>query len=181
MTRGRIRDEETKMLVTIAGGLEEACVGDRSDWEGSPFSWLLGLPSRQKGAVAEKLVAGWCASRGLAVSRSPDTQADRIIGGKRVEIKFSTLWTDPKKYVFQQIRDQDYEYLFFLGVSPSLAHAWIISKKEFPFDLVRQQHGGESGRDTWWVDVYPDKNEPEWLAPYGGTLTEALDRLSVFE
>jgi hypothetical protein len=57
-------------------------------------------------------VAGWCAAKGLDVTSSRNPEADRVIAGKRVEIKFSTLW-ESGVYKFQQIRDQDYEYFFF--------------------------------------------------------------------
>lgn len=53
-----------------------------------------GQPSRRKGAIGEKLVAGWCAARDINVLRSPDAKADRIFEEFRTEIKFSTLWAN---------------------------------------------------------------------------------------
>jgi hypothetical protein len=61
-------------------------------WKDSPFGWIKQRPSRQVGAIGEKLVAAWCAANGFDVVKSPDSEADRIIQGRRVEIKFSTLW-----------------------------------------------------------------------------------------
>jgi len=78
------------------------------------------------GVIGEKLVAGWLAAKDCDVMRSPDAEADRIINGKRAEIKFSTLWAG--FYKFQQLRDQNYEFVICLGVSPFDAHCWAIPK-----------------------------------------------------
>ncbi len=67
-----------------------------------------------------------CAAKGLAVERSRDSEADRVIAGVRVEIKFSTLWRDRGGYTFQQLRDQNYEVAVFLGISPFDAHCWVV-------------------------------------------------------
>lgn len=56
----------------------------------------------------------------------------RIIAGRRVEIKFSTLW-ESGLYTFQKIRDQNYEFVVCLRISPFDAHCWVISKS-----LIRQ-------------------------------------------
>ncbi len=106
--------------------------------------------------------AGWCAARELNVVRNPDHEADRIIEGHRVEIKLSMRWRNGS-YTFQQIRDQDYEYLVCLGPSPFDAHAWIFRKAELPFRLLKHQHGGRAGRDTWWLTFPPDR-PPNWIA-----------------
>ena len=97
-----------------------------------------------------------------------------VISGVRVEVKYSSLWTDNGIYKFQQIRDQDYEYCFCLGVSPFDAHAWFIPKSELmgdkPPSLV-PQHGGKAGRDTKWLS-FPAASPPHWPASFGGTLSE---------
>ena len=78
-------------------------------WQDSPFSWIRSRHSTTKGKIGEKLVAAWCKTNGFDVSKSPDSEADCIIGGYRFEIKFSTPWKDGKTgtYAFQQIRDQN--------------------------------------------------------------------------
>jgi hypothetical protein len=79
-------------------------------------------------------------------------------------------------YNFQQIRDQDYEYVICLGISPFDAHCWVISK-----DVLRQyvightpQHTGRRGTDTFWLQVTV-ASPPEWLTAYGGSLAEAYE------
>ncbi len=181
-----IKDRETRILASISESLKGEYIDPvENEWERSPFAWI---PNRrspaQRGKIGEQLVAGWCASRDLNVVRSPDRDADRIIEGRRVEIKFSTLWSKSKNskkrnYLFQQIRDQNYDYLLCLGVSPFAAHAWIMKKSEIPFGKLGHQHGGKRGRDTWWLFVEPN-DIPAWLKVHGGTLAKVLKVLRTF-
>jgi len=179
MTR-RIKDSETKILAAISETLKSEYVDPlENEWEGSPFAWILTRrSSRQRGKIGEQLIAGWCAARDLNVIRSPSSDADRIIEGRRVEIKFSTLWTGGN-YVFQQIRDQEYDYLLCLGISPFAAHAWILKKSEIPFTKLKHQHGGGRGKDTWWFSVNP-KSIPKWLNMFGGPLAFPMRVLKGF-
>lgn len=88
MTLAKIHDPEVQLLATLSATLEVDYASDSDDpWIGSPFAWILQQPSRTKGAIAEKLVAGWCATKGF-------------------EIKFSTMWKNGI-YKFQQIREQN--------------------------------------------------------------------------
>lgn len=113
-----ITDPEVNLLASIAGTIhQDYMAGEADPWEGSPFAWIKGRPSRQVGAIGEKLVAGWCAAKGFDVTAALNSDADRVIHGHRVEVKFSTLWASGG-YKFQQIRDQNYDYLFCLGLSP---------------------------------------------------------------
>lgn len=161
---------DVALLASLATALRAEYESRITAWNGSPFEWIRAKPSRQVGKIGEQLVAGWCAARELDVSRSPDSEADKIIEGKRVEIKFSTLWAGGF-YTFQQVRDQRYDVLICLGVSPFDAHAWILNKKDIPFSALDHQHGGAKGRDTWWIRVDP-KKVPAWMRKYGGTLRD---------
>jgi hypothetical protein len=89
-----IKDPEVLMLAAIAGALKGDYVRewDGDPWAGSPFAWIRTRPSRQVGKIGEQLLAGWCAAKGLDITSSGDSEADRVIAGRRVEIKFSTLW-----------------------------------------------------------------------------------------
>lgn len=166
-----INDKDVQILAGLSLGLRDEYIKPgKDDWAGSPFAWILTRPSRQRGKIGEQLIAGWCASRNLNVLRSPDSDADRIIEGRRVEIKFSTLWKSGS-YTFQQIRDQYYEILICLGISPFDAHAWIFKKEKIPFDQLHHQHGGARGRDTWWLTFKPDR-PPRWMKKQSGRLSE---------
>ena len=88
-----IADPEVQALAAIAATLELDYQSSAEDpWSGSPFKWIKTQPSRTVGAIGEALVAGWSAAKGFDVVRSTNSQADRIIEGHRIEIKFSTLW-----------------------------------------------------------------------------------------
>ena len=100
--------------------------------------------------------------------------------GFRTEIKFSTLWAN-QSYKFQQIRDQDYQLLVCLGVSPFTAHAWVFEKEFLVSNTglvtgLSHQHGGAEGRDTAWLSVSPTDVHP-WMDAYGGDLAAAIRRL----
>ena len=174
-----IHDAEVRRLAAIADALSGEYIGDNADWVNSPFAWIKNQPSRRVGAIFEALVSEWCVTAGMRVTRSPDSEADRIIAGVRTEIKGSTLWKGGT-YRFQQIRDQNYGILFCLGISPFDAHCWAIPKavvmQWWGDGIIRSQHGGAGGTDTAWLAVNPSA-VPDWLQPYGGTLSDGLAQL----
>ena len=167
-------DPDVRLVVELAQNKEASYTKGDAMWVGSPFHWIKARPSRQIGKIGEELVADWCTSKGLIVKRSPDSDADRIIAGHRIEIKFSTLWTESKIYKFQQIRDQNYDYCFCIGVSPFDVHAWLIPKSELrdsrPPSFI-PQHGGSDGLDTKWLS-FEAASPPQWLKPFGGQLSD---------
>ncbi|MCA1836396.1 MAG: hypothetical protein LC721_08750 [Actinobacteria bacterium] len=141
---------------------------DREDpWAGSPFDWLMRLPSRSRGKAGELLAEAWLRRLGLRVDRPVSGDHDRVVAGKKVEIKFSTLWAGGE-YVFQQLRDQDYELVLLLGVSPTMAHGWVVPKWE-AFERAVPQHGGARGSDTRWLR-FSASAPPAWLSAFGGDL-----------
>lgn len=176
----KIQDAEVQLLASIASLLEQDYVRPNGDpWEGSPFQWIQSRPSRQKGAIGEALVAGWAAAKGFSVAKNIGSDADRVINGYRIEIKYSNLWTDTGGFKFQQIRDQEYDYCLCLGLSPWDAQAWLIPKAELMTDLkigLTHQHGGSAGQDTRWLSFQAD-SAPLWLAQFGGRLNDVKDLL----
>jgi len=175
-----IRDTDVRLLASLAATLEEENITaeERRMWEGSPFYWIKSRPSRTVGKIGEQLVSAWAAAKGFDVTRPVNSGHDRIIGGLKIEIKFSTLWTDSRIFKFQQLRDQDYEYAFLLGVSPYDAQAWLVPKFELSSDRpphLIPQHGGSAGHDTRWLS-FPAEKPPRWIEQFGGTLA-AVDKL----
>ncbi|MBA3316355.1 MAG: hypothetical protein H0T47_24100 [Planctomycetaceae bacterium] len=178
MTPLPIRDPDVMILAGIATALEADYASESLAWEGSPFAWIKTRPSRQIGAIGEKLVAGYFAAKDFDVVKSPNSDADRKIGGLLTEIKFSTRWANGQ-YKFQQLRDQAYDVAICLGVCPFDAHCWVLPKATILSGWgtargLTSQHGGQRGRDTAWLDVNP-ADVPEWLSPFGGSLREATE------
>lgn len=112
----------------------------------------------------------WLWHFGLEVAGPSNAGHDRLVAGHKVEIKFSTLW-EQGDYVFQQLRNQDYEYALLLGVSPLTAHAWLVPKSQALSSSV-PQHGGSVGTDTRWIR-FAAASPPPWLEPFGGDLERA--------
>jgi hypothetical protein len=177
----QIHDPEVRALAGISATLKEDYETGEDIWVGSPFEWIKRRPSsRQIGAIGEKLVAGWLAAKDFDVARSPDSEADRLINGHRVEIKFSSLWNSGH-YKFQQLRDQNYEVAICLGISPFVAHCWVLPKPEIMRrwrnnDGITSQHSGSRGTDTAWLSVVPENPAP-WLASFGGSLASTIPLL----
>ena len=173
-------DPEVQLLAGIAATLQgDYASGAPDPWIGSPFEWIKRTPSpRRRGKIGEQLVAGWCAAKGLDVVASPDSEADRVIHGFRIEVKFSTMW-ESGIYKFQQIRDQEYDFAFCLGVAPSDAHAWLLPKSLLLEHVIGHlgQHTGAEAQDTAWFGFAPDKPLP-WLLNYGGGLSDVWSILS---
>lgn len=177
--------EEYCELVSISQTLSREYQDENKQWKGSPFEWIKHRPSRAIGAIGEKIVSSWLVLHDFNVSRSPDSQADRVIEGKRVEIKFSTQWKNGT-YLFEQIRDQNYDFAIFLGISPHDAHCWVVPKA----DILRMwkiehvlvsQHAGASGGDTTWARLSPRGTgaaDDVHFAAYGNGLRNALRTIS---
>ena len=179
-----IKDPEVKILATFSLTLQSDYPNEGENaWQESPFNWIRSRrSSRQRGAIGEKLVSSYLALKGFDVTRSRDSGADRIVGGKRAEIKTSTLW-EGGFYKFQQLRNQNYDFALCLGISPFDAHCWVLPK-DVVLDSwanraagMTSQHGGRSGTDTAWLSVHPD-DVPQWLNEWGGGLSDAVELIS---
>ena len=170
-------DTELESLFYIATALKATYIGNESSdpWPNSPFAWIKTRPSRQVGKIGEQLVAAWCKQKEFIVSRSGDSEADLVLNGHRIEIKFSTLWGSGV-YTFQQLRDQNYEYAFLLGISPFAAHGWFVSKSILSLHVIGHtpQHAGKAGSDTFWL-TFPATTPPAWLMPFGGTMSQVYE------
>lgn len=168
-----IADPDVRVLASLATTLASDYVPPEDDpWVGSPFEWILRVPSRTKGAIGEALVAGWAAATGLDVVRSRNSDADRVIEGHRIEIKMSTLWRGGG-FKFQQIRDQDYDFCFCIGISPFDAQAWLLPKSVLLEYVIGHmgQHTGARGTDTAWLG-FPSSRPYPWMRPYGDRLSD---------
>lgn len=180
--KNRHLDVDVEEIVSIAENLRNEYNSNNLDWVESPFAWIKCLPSRTKGKISEQLIEHWCTEQNFDVKPSPDSEADRIISGLRVEIKSSTLWKSGI-YKFQQLRDQVYDIIICLGISPYDVHCWVLSKElvleKWKLGEIKSQHGGSRGQDTAWFSV--DPNAPQtWLTPQSGKPADAIKVLRQF-
>ncbi len=169
-----VSDEHLRKFIEVTNNLSLKYAERLQPWVGSPFAWILTLPSRTRGAVGEQIVTDWLTSNGCSVARPPHSGCDRVVNGINMEIKFSTRW-ESGGYVFQQLRDQDYSSVFCLGISPNEVHAWLIPKG-IAWEHSTPQHGGKIGTDTRWLSFAAD-SPPSWLTAYGGSLADVLPLL----
>ena len=94
---------------------------------------------------------------GYKVTKPKNTDHDRIIDGYKTEIKLSTTWNEVlSNWTWQQIRDQDYERLIFVGINPDSISIWWATKsdiKEFILgrDSCRQHAGKDGGQELYWI------------------------------
>ncbi len=166
-------------LAKISSAFGAANKSSEDPWAQSPFRWLTLIPSRSKGAYGEKFVSELFRLNDFDVKRPMSgSDHDRVINGHRIEIKLSTLWAINGSYKFQQIRDQKYDFLLCLGLSPNSASCWVIPKHRISLELegVTHQHGGKAGNDTMWLS-FEAANPPKWMSEFGGTLESAMELL----
>jgi len=159
-------------------------------YKDSIFYLLKCKASRSKGALLEQVYSEYMIKKGVIVHRAESTQHDRIIyendgsvqfwesrvvleNGKKIEIKGSFGWvitTGKRKgeisgFTFQQLRDQDYDYIVFVYVWPDRIEFYEASKKDlcnviFETDengvQIHAQHGGKGkNKDTFWLTGFP--------------------------
>lgn len=154
---------------------------DRSllGWEQSEFRWIRQQPSRRVGAIGEGFARQLLIGRGFDVQKALSSEHDMLVDGVRLEVKFSTLW-ESGQYKFQQIRNQSYDAMLLLGLSPSAAHMWVVPKSVVLHarsnGLLLGQHGGKSASETAWLPIAPS-SPPSWLAEHGPDMDQAMAQL----
>lgn len=175
-------DPDVREIISIADDLRSSYKNYDLDWTESPFGWIKALPSRTVGKVGEQFIERWCTKQNFNVRSSPDSEADRVISGLRVEIKFSTLWKTGI-YKFQQLRNQAYDVVICLGISPHDIHCWVLPKKvileQWESGGIQSQHTGSQGTDTAWLSVNPTTPQI-WLTPRNGRPADAIKILRQF-
>jgi|688.fasta_scaffold465147_2 hypothetical protein len=140
-------------------------------WVNSKNRWIKDMMPGSKGKAGELFIEEWFKLENITVLPSINGESDRLISGFETEIKLSTLW-DRGILCFQQIRDQDYDYIFFIGVMPDEYLFWSVPK-EIALANSIPQHSGKDGNDTKWLLIDP-YNIPEWLKIYGGKIDKGL-------
>ena len=120
-------------------------------WETSPFFKLKCMKAKQAGSRYEKIVENIFYNADIDVDAPDSTEYDRIIDGKRTEIKGSmiTKGTDDK-FSFLQIRPkQSYDQVLFLTIYFDTIEMHTMTKKQIlkaiEAGIFKPQHGGKKG------------------------------------
>jgi site-specific DNA-methyltransferase (adenine-specific) len=142
-------------------------------WQDSPLGWMYKLAPGKKGSLAKKIITVWCASKGLDVQHTSVKDIDLFINGLRFVVKLSFLWENGA-YKFQQIKDNGYDNLICLGISPFDAHCWVF-ERTYVIKNATPQHKSSMSTD-YWIAINPNKTE-EWANNFGGTLGQAYQIL----
>ena len=140
---------------------------DIDPYNGSPFQIYKEMSSKRKGKYFEMIVAEYCQHLGCGVKRAENSEHDRIISGKKVEIKGSMLWEGHDElFRWQQIRPaHDYDIMVFLAMYPDRIDLFASTKKEVSDFVQKQdedgnfvynQHGGKTKNSgTFFLDGKP--------------------------
>ncbi len=166
-------------IVNIARQAHAMLPVTSSPWLATPFSFLKEVPIKTRGKIGEDIITTWLRNKGFRVDVTPETAIDRIVNDKNVEIKFAMLGQDGS-YTFNQLRNQNYDYVLCFGLSYDSAHCWFIPKVEIikrwlARDIIKPQHSGKKGSDTAILKFKPSSSG--WLSQYGGTLREGLQKI----
>lgn len=147
-------------------------------YSGSIWEPILQETSRRRGKFGEKLaiqIYDQMLKRELPrhrnlVSSTKNSESDMNVLDTLIEIKTSRLWykqSGDHHFKFQQIRDQQYSYVFLLGYLPDGdLLCWMIPKSVIRANSVGQ-HGGKVGDVKWSSDISP-VDIPDWMKEYGG-------------
>tara|TARA_B100001996_G_scaffold307384_1_gene248751 strand:- start:143 stop:655 length:513 start_codon:yes stop_codon:yes gene_type:complete len=133
----------------------------------SPYKVYKGMSSKKKGKYFEMIVAEYLTILGYTVKRSKSSDYDRIVNGKKVEIKGSMLWGTGTQFRWQQIRPhQSYDLVVFLAMYPDRLEFYSSEKNELrdlvttqdnQGNFVYNQHGGKTvNSGTYKLDGFPE-------------------------
>ena len=114
---------------------------DFSDaWKQSEYFWLRSLSSSKKGNVVEKVVADILRNDGFDVRKPKTRDVDIVVNNVPIEIKSSFIWNEGN-FVFQQIRDYDYDVIIFVAIDYNNVDIWFTTKNAvFDSGTLRNQH-----------------------------------------
>lgn len=153
-------------------------------WQGSPFDWFRKRASATKGKIGRDLVF----SMVEAVGFQPGRRGMAIEVNRRIiRVKLSMMWGGGS-LTFEQIKNDNFDYLACLGLYPDSSYGWLIPKDELIVDGAAQEREGFSGQHTapgrdpsdFWLQNLSVSNPYPWLKPYGGTTGQMSSAMKKF-
>ena len=141
---------------------------------GTDLNFVRSLSSSSFGAHGRRELLSFLFKHGFKLGeKERGVPYHAMINGKEIVIKISTIWKGGKSYVFQQIKEDGWDYLLCLGISPEYDHLWIMSSEGI--DKIPGQHTGAGAKETKWIHISPEEMKPDYLE--GGTLEEGLEAI----
>jgi len=144
-------------------------------WKNSPFKEFYDLVGKTKGAIGELLYEEYVTKKGCHVKRSLSPEFDRVVDGRKKEIKLSFQWKGKAgSFRWQQIRPiHQWDDIVFIAIYPNriefyeadketiLEHVIIENDKG---EWVNNQHGGRKvNSGTFWITGTPQ--DFPWMKP----------------
>ena len=137
------------------------------------------MPSpKAKGARGERLAADIMEAlnhrvlrnrKRKPIRRKGNSGHDIVVDEKETEVKLSLTWGEELNcWTWQQIRDQEYKRIIFIGLNPNEVKVWWATKQDVQKYVIGnddyRQHGGKDGKqDVYWI-----RNEiPTWFKTLG--------------
>jgi hypothetical protein len=168
------------------GTLREYIEANITDpWENTPFEGYAFMNPKQKGEFGERFATKLLQQAGHKVERAHSSTAgyDRIVNGKKVEIKFSLANRDKvhggvKKDVFilnHVSMAKDWERLLFIGVNAEEADIRLVwfTRLDFTNHIIMagdgkrcfnlQQGGKKVKNDDWMCTKIPALMAQDWV------------------
>lgn len=166
-------DEDDLALIARLSDEIEPQIEQRSNpYAGSRFEWIWPHSPAKKSQIATRIVRLWAERAGFETAERINRDHALRVNGRKIVVKLSMLWSGTSLR-FQQLKDQDYEYVCLLALEPHAVRLWVVPKGE-ALRKGASQHAG--GNDTTWIRFKAD-SPPPWLSSYGGSLEEARSLL----
>lgn len=133
----------------------------------SPFRVYKEMSSKKKGKYFELIVEQYLKKQGYNVTKSQNSDHDRVVNGKKLEIKGSMLWGEGTHFRWQQIRtSQDYDVMCFVAIYPDRIELYGATKDVVKCNLevqddrgnwIYNQHGGKrTNSGAFVIDGMPE-------------------------
>ena len=135
-------------------------------YKDSPFRVYKEMSSKKKGKYFELIVEQYLKKNNYTVSKSVNSDHDRVVNGKKLEIKGSMLWGEGTHFRWQQIRtSQDYDVMCFVAIYPDRIELYGATKDVVKSNVevqnekgewIHNQHGGKrTNSGTFVIDGMP--------------------------
>jgi hypothetical protein len=132
----------------------------------SPFAWLLPLAPVSKGAAGLRIVRELMHLNGYTTGKASGIAQAFSSNHGIIKTKISLEWNSGN-FVFEQIRDDPYDFLAMLGLCPEDAFIWLCPKH-----VALAESASQQAPQSRWIHVDP-VTPPIGFAGCGGPIADA--------